>query len=176
MYITRLLTTHIAYGVVATQCSVLQETTLSLASRSRRMSDHVQAIQHILCGSFSGTCTWKGQAESRLWTLHLERANLQGKVNPARCNRQVRVLMPLQAIGSPSRRLLEHPNLEVVAVDPNEEMIAALRRNLPEATAVKGSATEIPAAANSLDAIFVAQVRLLTGAFMVPSSWAAVSK
>ena len=56
------------------------------------------------------------------------------------------------------RRLLEHPNLDITAVEPNDGMRAGLRQNLPTVKAVSGLATSIPVEDNSLDALFVAQV------------------
>ena len=58
------------------------------------------------------------------------------------------------------RHLQRHRNMEVVAVDQSPEMVAALKQHLPDVTALQGSATDLPAEANSLDALFVAQVRI----------------
>ena len=56
------------------------------------------------------------------------------------------------------RLLLEHPQLEVLAVEPNQEMNVQLHKNLPQIRALEGSATNIPLESASLDAVFVAQV------------------
>lgn len=60
------------------------------------------------------------------------------------------------------RQLLEHPQLDVLAVDPVQEMNEELQRNLPQIKAVLGSATDIPVEDASLDAVFVAQVQVFS--------------
>jgi len=59
--------------------------------------------------------------------------------------------------GKLTRHLKRHAILDVIAVDQSPEMVAALRQHLPGVNALEGTATDLPAEDNSLDALFVAQ-------------------
>jgi SAM-dependent methyltransferase len=58
--------------------------------------------------------------------------------------------------GKLTTRLVER-GLDVVAVDPIQEMLEVLRTSLPETPALLGTAEEIPLQDNSVDAVLVAQ-------------------
>lgn len=71
--------------------------------------------------------------------------------------RPVRSALDLGAgTGKLTERLLDHAR-HVTAVDPSEPMLAQLRRKLPQATALVGSAESIPVADASQDVVTVAQ-------------------
>ena len=58
------------------------------------------------------------------------------------------------------RRLLEHAQLDVLAVEPNADMRAGFARNLPGVPLLAGTAADIPEPRGhrGFDAVFVAQV------------------
>jgi SAM-dependent methyltransferase len=58
--------------------------------------------------------------------------------------------------GKLTERLIPHVG-RVVALDPSEPMLDRLRRRLPEATALSGTAEAIPLADASVDAVFVGE-------------------
>ena len=58
--------------------------------------------------------------------------------------------------GKLTRALLDR-GLDVIAVDPSDQMLAELRRVLPGAPAERGSAERIPLPDSSVDAVLVAQ-------------------
>ena len=59
--------------------------------------------------------------------------------------------------GKLTRRLVELPGVEVIAVEPIDGMRAQLERALPDVRALDGTAEQIPLAAGSAHAVFVAQ-------------------
>jgi len=92
---------------------------------------HVISILHNICGSTE--CIFS-MATPRFWATHI-------------CCAACR------------RHLKRHAILDVIAVDQSPEMVAALRQHLPGVNALEGTATDLPAEDNSLDALFVAQVK-----------------
>lgn len=80
----------------------------------------------------------------------LKELNLHG-------NGRKRVLDLASGTGKFTRELLEHPELDIIAVDQSKEMNEELRRNSPAVSVIEGTAEQIPVEDNSLDALFVAQ-------------------